>query len=330
MPRVSVVIPNYNHARYLPARIESVLRQSFQDFDVLILDDASTDDSHQVIKRYVGGRVRFHPNERNSGSTFAQWNKGFLETTGEYVWIAESDDEADPRFLEKLVAMLDAHRSASFAFCQATLIDEHSVPFGSALPVKGDEGRPTRYAADFFERGEIELRRYLQWQMAPVPNASSALFNRRNVVAAGQADASYRIGGDFHFYTRLLQIGDVCYVADPLNLYRHHGRSVRSTTARDATDVWERYRIARDLLPLLGLDPAELQAVQRKLALHWVVAAIRNRRTTPLARHREIRKVARQVDPKLLRHVVGALGHHLKNSLRRRTRPSEAVLPGAS
>ncbi len=317
--KVSVAIPNFNHARFLKARIESVLQQSFQDFDLLILDDASTDDSRQVIAPYVGGRVRFLPSERNSGSTFAQWNRAFAETRGDYIWIAESDDEADPRFLERMVALLDAQPSAGFVFCQATLIDEQGEPFGLALPVQGFHGGKTRYAADFFEQGPIELRNYLRWQMAPVPNASSVLFNRRCVQQAGGADSSYRVGGDFQFYTRLLRLGDVGYVADPLNRYRHHRRTVRSLTARDATDIWERYRIAQDLLPLLDLNPDDLRAVRRKLAHCWIVAAIQNRRTTPLARHRQIWTVARQMDPCLIRHLAWAMGHHLRSSFLRRT-----------
>jgi glycosyltransferase involved in cell wall biosynthesis len=321
VPRVSVVIPNYNHARYLPARIDSVLNQTFQDFDLLILDDASRDDSTGVITPYVGGRVRFLPNSRNSGSTFAQWNKGIAETTGDYLWIAESDDEADPRFLERMVSLLEKHPSTSFAFCQATLINERSIPFGLALPLTTAAGGPSRYTQDFVEPGSAELKRYLQWQRAPVPNASSVVFRRRSLEVTGSADPSYRVCGDFHLYARLLLNGDVAYVADPLNRYRHHGASVRSTTARDATDVWERYRMARELFPMVNPERVEALEAQRKLASYWLIAAIQNRRTTPLSRHRQIWRDARQVDAHIGRHLVSALGQHLWNSLRRRTAP---------
>ena len=94
MPKVSVIIPNYNHAPYLVQRIETVLKQSYPDFEVIILDDCSTDGSHDIIERYRGhSKVsRIVYNKVNSGSPFRQWEKGIGICKGEYVWIAESDD----------------------------------------------------------------------------------------------------------------------------------------------------------------------------------------------------------------------------------------------
>src|SRR5215469_14515935 len=107
-PRVSVVVPNYNHAQFLPKRIDSILGQSFQDFEVLLLDDCSSDDSRSILSQYANNpRVRIRLNGGNSGSPIKQWNKGVDLARGEYVWIAESDDYSHPRFLERLVAVLD-------------------------------------------------------------------------------------------------------------------------------------------------------------------------------------------------------------------------------
>src|ERR1700738_5096767 len=108
MGKLSVIVPNYNHARFLRQRIESVLNQTFHDFEVILLDDCSTDDSRSILSEYAADpRVRIEFNEKNSGSTFMQWNKGVRLARGEYVWIAESDDYADARMLERLVAVLD-------------------------------------------------------------------------------------------------------------------------------------------------------------------------------------------------------------------------------
>src|ERR1700738_1634065 len=108
MPRVSVIVPNYNHARFLRRRMESVLRQTYRDFEVILLDDCSTDESRSILSEYAGDpRVRLEFNEKNSGSPFKQWNKGVALASGEYGWIAESDDYADERLLERLVAVLD-------------------------------------------------------------------------------------------------------------------------------------------------------------------------------------------------------------------------------
>src|ERR1700722_2974587 len=105
MPKVSVIIPNYNHAPYLRQRIDTVLGQTLQDFELILMDDCSTDDSRSIIAEYANDpRIRIELNKKNSGGTFKQWKKGIALAQGEYVWIAESDDYSDRRFLEKLIA----------------------------------------------------------------------------------------------------------------------------------------------------------------------------------------------------------------------------------
>ena len=107
MPKVSVIMPNFNHAPYLKQRMDSILAQDYPDFEVILLDDASTDNSVELLKQYSN-----HPqvkalivNETNSGNTFAQWHRGIQQTTGDYIWIAEADldNYALPRLIEILI-----------------------------------------------------------------------------------------------------------------------------------------------------------------------------------------------------------------------------------
>ena len=122
---VSVIIPNYNHARYLDARIQSILNQSYRDFEIIILDDCSTDNSKDVIEKYRDNEFVTHIvyNEHNSGSTFKQWENGFELAKGELVWIAESDDCCDNRFLENLVPKFD-NGKVVLAFSRSMQIDD--------------------------------------------------------------------------------------------------------------------------------------------------------------------------------------------------------------
>ena len=84
MPAVSVIVPNYNHARFLRKRIDSILNQTFQDFELILLDDCSTDESRSILSEYASDpRVRLELNEVNSGSPFKQWNKGIRIARGE-------------------------------------------------------------------------------------------------------------------------------------------------------------------------------------------------------------------------------------------------------
>src|SRR5258708_27654891 len=123
MPAVSVIVPNYNHARFLRERIDSILDQSYKDFEVILLDDCSTDNSRDILTAYADdSRVRIEFNAKNSGSTFRQWNKGVRLARGKYVWIAESDDYADPRLLERLVGVLEGDSAIAFAYCRSRAV----------------------------------------------------------------------------------------------------------------------------------------------------------------------------------------------------------------
>src|SRR4029077_1491910 len=132
-PSVSVIVPNYNHARFLRRRIESVLGQTYGDFELILMDDCSTDESQAILSEYArDARVRLEFNETNSGGTFRQWNKGVRLARGKYVWIAGADDYADERLLGSLVAMLDQDAAVTFAYCRSYCVTAEDQPDGLA------------------------------------------------------------------------------------------------------------------------------------------------------------------------------------------------------
>src|SRR5690349_432739 len=110
MPLVSVIVPNYNHAKFLRQRLDSIYNQTFRDFEVILLDDCSTDNSREVLEEYRSNektaKVIF--NERNTRSAFTQWKRGVEAAKGKYLWIAESDDFSDLNFLETAVKSLES------------------------------------------------------------------------------------------------------------------------------------------------------------------------------------------------------------------------------
>ena len=127
MCKISVIVPVYNCEDYLEESIKSILNQSFQDFEIIILDDCSTDNSIEIIEKYRNEPKVSHIilNSQNSGSTFIQWNKGFEYAKGKYIWIAESDDVADYRFLEKLIEAIYKYNPV-LAFSNSHFIDSNS------------------------------------------------------------------------------------------------------------------------------------------------------------------------------------------------------------
>jgi glycosyltransferase involved in cell wall biosynthesis len=257
MAKVAVIIPNYNHAPYLAQRIESVLNQTYHDFELLILDDKSPDNSRDVIDRYRSDpRVRIHYNEANSGSTYRQWAKGIDLTSSEYLWIAESDDYADPALLGRLVEQMDANPRVGMAICESIIVDElnnHLGVYSELFRMNGDLGGvtlpPTN--SDFVQNGREYCRMYMvPWNT--IPNASAVLFRRSAFQDIGGPVMEMRICGDWFTYCKILMRYDISRVAAPLNFFRRHGNNVRSQT-RMATYMTEQRRVRAHVGAELGV-----------------------------------------------------------------------------
>ena len=108
VPKISVVIPNYNYAKFLNQRLVSILKQRVYIHEILILDDCSTDQSQELIDQFVELlnpyiNIQKIYNSKNSGSPFKQWEKGFDLASGDYVWICEADDYCNEHLLFTLV-----------------------------------------------------------------------------------------------------------------------------------------------------------------------------------------------------------------------------------
>lgn len=244
-PRVSVIVPNYNHAGFLVQRLESIFGQTLQDFELLFLDDASTDDSLAVVERFADDeRFTSYLNQRNSGSPFAQWNRGFSRARGEFVWIAESDDFAEPTFLERLVGRLDGHPEAVMATCRSWITDAGGRDLEVFDAYHWFQDRD-RWVTGYGNSGEDEITNYLSFQNT-IPNASGVVF-RRGVLDDGfRAPEDMRVAGDWLFWIELLLRGGIVHVGEPLNHFRvAHGASQRSRAAASGAEVLEGVRVFR-------------------------------------------------------------------------------------
>ena len=255
---VSVVVPNYNHARYLPHRLDSILDQTFQDFEIIVLDDASTDDSLAALEPYLHDpRVRFYPNEQNSGSPFAQWNKGVSLARGRYIWIAESDDIAEPHLLATLVPLLEINPGVGIAYGQSRMVDNTGREIMSSLANILEPLGNERWQTDFVANGMEECRKYLLW-MNTIPNASAVVFRRQIYLDAGQAELSFRLSGDWFMWVKMLAISDLAFHAGILNSFRQHGGTVREKEGWSGVQR-EKIPIQKWILKKIGLDAESKQ-----------------------------------------------------------------------
>jgi glycosyltransferase involved in cell wall biosynthesis len=243
IPKVSIIIPNYNHSNYLPKRIESVLNQTFTDFEVLILDDCSQDNSQEIIEQYVrfDSRVTAIANKQNSGSVFKQWKLGINSTKGNYVWIAESDDFAEATFLEKLVALLDQDSTIAFAYSNSWIVDEKNSIQGTTADWKQRHFDDGHWDKSYLVDGKQELQHYLA-MACTVNNASSVLFRRSSIAAAGGVDSNFRYTGDWLLYIKLSLKGAIAYTPECLSNYREHSANASKKSVADGSQLFERLK----------------------------------------------------------------------------------------
>jgi glycosyltransferase involved in cell wall biosynthesis len=252
VPTVSAIIPNYNHARYLRKRIESVLGQTYRDFEVILMDDCSTDESRAIIEEYRNdARVRIEFNEENTGTPFKQWNKGVGLARGKYVWIAESDDYADARLLERLVSILDGQPNVMLAYCRSWQVSDDDTVDGY-FDTYLDSLDRTRWSADFVMDGIEECKDYFLL-CNTVPNASSVVFRKSAFEMQGGADERMRVCGDYKLWAGMALCGRIAFVAEPLNYFRHHEQNTHRTT-RGLTPFLEHFYVVQWILARIGGD----------------------------------------------------------------------------
>lgn len=234
MPEVSVIIPNYNHAAFLNERIDSVLDQTFRDFEVIILDDCSKDNSREIIESYRADARVSHIiyNDTNSGNTFRQWQKGIEMAKGEYIWIAESDDWCEPSFLYTLVQAFRKDPALVLGYVQSYAVDrDNNIQWVS----RQDKLENTMEGNDF-------VKRHLLHGNA-IFNASMAVFKRSAYIGIPGNYTGYKFCGDWLFWSEIARKGKVFISGKALNYFRNHNADVSGRAYSEGLNYVEELQV---------------------------------------------------------------------------------------
>jgi len=234
MIKVSIIIPNYNHSSFLKQRIDSVLNQTFQDFELIILDDCSTDNSSKVINSYSNNDKISHIifNEENSGSPFKQWQKGIELAKGEYVWIAESDDWCEPTLLQDLVEGIEKDKECVISYCQMSCIaGDNKIKWQSHHHSLSDIIDSKTFIHD-----------YLSIKVA-IYNASMAIFKRETYKNVTNEFTTFQLSGDRMFWIQVARQGKVHVSGKVLNYFRKHDKDVSGKAYKSGINFIEEFRI---------------------------------------------------------------------------------------
>lgn len=240
-PLISVIIPNYNHRSFLQQRIESVIKQTFQDFELILLDDASTDGSQEFLDQYSNHDKVTHLicNDVNSGSVFRQWIKGVSIANGKYIWIAESDDFADERFLETTIKALETNDKLGFVFTDSFKVDNVGQKLGLVSKSKNIDG----CLGNNNTINKFNCINYLLDKLFVV-NASSVLF-RKSALLSLDFDVlkTFKNTGDIFVYLGIVLNHDAIYLHNPLNFMRLHERNTTKKGKKNGRIYLDNIRI---------------------------------------------------------------------------------------
>lgn len=280
MPKVSVIVPCYNHAKYLPQRLESIINQTFTDIEIIILDDCSTDNSWEIIQNYAANKKVSHTilNPKNSGSPFVQWQKGVDLAQGEYIWIAESDDFSELNFIEKHLAVLENKETVDLSFCPSSWVNTE----GEIID------KPDFESTSFIKNG-VDLIKNEFTKGCIIYNASSAIFKKKLLENVDFEQINqYKFTGDWLFWVQLIKNTHVCRISERLNYFRRHAENVSTKSNKLGLQFSEGYSVVKYIFSKYNLS----FLLKRKINMFWALKVSQNK------------DVAKQVALKLLPQEV--------------------------
>jgi glycosyltransferase involved in cell wall biosynthesis len=258
-PKVSVLIPTYNYAHYLDETIQSVMDQTFTDFELVIVDNCSTDNTRAVVEKYLDDkRVSFYINERNIGLV-GNWNKCLDYAKGEYIKFLCADDKFHPELLQQFVAVMEQYPNVS-------LISSYNEMFG----LRNDFRKPphTGLVSGAAAWAEIIEAGGCNWLFAP-----SAVMFRKEGLKVGRFDPHLIKLTDLEFYLRLLTTGDCYIIPERLSYIRAHAETQTAKNLRKKPVlVFERYRFMTNIK---NISPPITSQTQAAIDAHIKQRAVR-------------------------------------------------------
>ena len=231
LPPVTIVMPAYNTAKYIGEAIESILNQTFRDFEFLIIDDCSTDNTLEIARHFTDKRIRVIRNSRNLGLPACE-NIGLHEVKGKYYARMDSDDISSPDRIEKLFHYLEAHPQTDVC--------------GSALKLFGDKEVIASYLQD-----HEQIAAELIWTCS-MPHAACMMRMEKIRLHDLSYDESYSVGEDWIFLMKAKDHLRFSNLKDVLYLYR---RGPQSMVSQASAEIWKHNsRVYRALFSDMGLD----------------------------------------------------------------------------
>ena len=206
-PKVSVIIPTYNRSNFLHSAIKSVLNQTFEDFEVIVVDDASTDNTRQVLDKFDDKRICYIRHKENKGGSAAR-NTGIKRSKGEFIAFLDDDDLWMPSKLEKQLDLINKNLEIGAVYTGAYKINESDKIIMCNYPSLRGNIFP-----------DILKKNY-------VGSCSAVLIRKECIDRIGLFDENLPAGQDFDLWIRLAKNYQFDYVNEPLVIHRIHKKRI--------------------------------------------------------------------------------------------------------
>jgi glycosyltransferase involved in cell wall biosynthesis len=225
-PLVSIVFTSFNHKEYLKQALDSLINQSYLNYEIIIVDDCSTDGSQEILLKYEYlEKVTLKLRTINSGSYVKASNFGASFAKGEYLLFAQCDDFSDPNQLAYLVNAFSMSSKIGVVWSRSNMVNEEGLVFEDDF--KGREKKfRDKCSKDVLISGG-EMRRYLSYSCV-LPNLSAALLKKELYDLVGGLSEKYQVASDWAFWLSLSEITDFYYLSNSLNNFRQHETTIRS------------------------------------------------------------------------------------------------------
>jgi glycosyltransferase involved in cell wall biosynthesis len=269
-PSITVLVPSYNYARFLGDAIDSLLAQTCTDWEAIVIDDASTDDTPAVVTRYDDSRLQFVRHDVNHGH-IATFNEGIARARGEYFVILSADDRFHATFFEQAIACFDAHPEVTLVYTDAETIDADGHVLGDVAPHDPDRACEPPRVRDV----SVEL------MFNPFIWGGAAVAPTRALRELGGYDPTLPHTADTFLWRRLAFRGPVGRVSGTLLQHREHRDAMhRTTTWVDLMTTEEVEQFARlfEDVTLPSAVAAQRARLDAMLAVYRARAGFRDRR----------------------------------------------------
>lgn len=231
MTKVAVIIPSYNHGVFLKQRLDSLARQTFTDWEAIIIDDKSTDDSVAIIQAFLQSHPaikvkHFIVNPANSGSGYKSWQKGIALADVPFIWIAETDDYCAPDFLEEVMRIYEKNSELALVFTASNYVDNQGrflYDTDNRMVALGVANNSSSIFENTVLTDELPLQPY-------ITNGSAVVFRNPKQVIPDEIFSNKQLS-DLFLWTYLVQGKKFGFVNKKLNSFRRHEASTTAINA---------------------------------------------------------------------------------------------------